>query len=436
MAECLNNSIGNITPPEEDNSPEAELEQTIHFIFMELGVPLVCIFGLVGNILNLMVLTREKIQCSLTRMEKSAHIGLIALAVSDFMFCLLALLFTLLPSKPPFYNAPSGVMYYHWLGGNFITLFIVSSTWLIVVMAGERYLAVCHPFKARNFISLKKTKITIIVVFVTCLISTVPLFFEKEIKKTLCSDMSSIYQIVVRSDYGSKGVSIRRLVWAIVFDFIPSLALLVFNTCLVWKIHSAKKLRKQMAPGHDVSRNTLTYHSQGQDSSETKHRMEGEYRQMSLRNASIERKNDFSFRSRIEADMVDSNGVQRMTYKTSLLKLKTKKRQSDSALNSVTATLVAVVLLFLILVSPSEVLKFIFSQIQEQSQAGEKRKLIVLHVTNFMQSVNFSVNFVLYCAVNKTFRSTLGSLFCYCFRSKTPAQSAGHIPVTHQQYLS
>jgi hypothetical protein len=35
----------------------------------------------------------------LTKMEKSAHLGLIGLAVSDFMFCLLALLFTLMPAQ-------------------------------------------------------------------------------------------------------------------------------------------------------------------------------------------------------------------------------------------------------------------------------------------------------------------------------------------------
>jgi hypothetical protein len=66
---------------------------------MEVGVPVVCAFGLIGNMLNLMVLTKEKIHRSLTKMEKSAHLGLIGLAVSDFMFCLLALLFTLMPAQ-------------------------------------------------------------------------------------------------------------------------------------------------------------------------------------------------------------------------------------------------------------------------------------------------------------------------------------------------
>ena len=433
MAECHNTSIGNITKPSEDTSPEAELERQIHFFFMELGVPLVCAFGLVGNVLNLMVLTREKIQCSLTKMEKSAHIGLIALAVSDFMFCLLALLFTLLPNRRSYYTQPSGVMYYHWLGGSFITLFIVTSTWLIVVMAGERYLAVCHPFKARKFISLRKTKITVLAVFLVCIVSTVPLFLEREIRETKCvNNHTTIFEIKIREEYGKYGVSIRRLVWAIFFDFIPCVALLYFNACLVWKIHTAKKLRREMAPGY--KREGLIYRSPTNDHSRTTYRTDDDtiaYCQLPLKNSASARikKNSYPHEG-------NSTKRRHVTQTTSLLSLKTKKRQSDNALNNVTATLVAVVVLFLILVSPSEVVKFIYSQIQGQSPVGEHYKKIILHVTNFMQSLNFSVNFVLYCAVNKTFRSTLSSIFCYCTRSNTPLPPPRQMPCTHVQELT
>ncbi|GFN75187.1 FMRFamide receptor [Plakobranchus ocellatus] len=91
------------------------------------------------------------------------------------------------------------------------------------------------------------------------------------------------------------------------------------------------------------------------------------------------------------------------------------RRPSDSALNSVTATLVAVVILFLVLVSPSELLKFSISY----TGASACQERIVLYVTNFMQVLNFSLNFVLYCAVNKTFRHTLHGLVCCCWLSIT-----------------
>ena len=90
--------------------------------------------------------------------------------------------------------------------------------------------------------------------------------------------------------------------------------------------------------------------------------------------------------------------------------MSSKRRFSDNALNSVTATLVAVVLTFLILVSPWELLKF---GLQYSSSPMDRYKMdIALHLTNLMQVLNFSFNFVLYCVVNKSFRNTLWKLVC------------------------
>ncbi len=45
-------------------------------------------FGILGNVLNLIVLTSKGLQKTMDRMEKSAHCGLVAMAVSDMCFCL------------------------------------------------------------------------------------------------------------------------------------------------------------------------------------------------------------------------------------------------------------------------------------------------------------------------------------------------------------
>lgn len=66
----------------------------IKYYIMDLAMPFVCALGIVGNLLSLLVLTTEKLNKTLTKMEISAHIGLMALAVSDFLFCLLVLIFT------------------------------------------------------------------------------------------------------------------------------------------------------------------------------------------------------------------------------------------------------------------------------------------------------------------------------------------------------
>ena len=61
--------------------------------------PSICVFGIIGNLLNLVVLTRKRLQCSMDRMEKSAHVGLVALALSDMMYCVFHLCTLVVPLK-------------------------------------------------------------------------------------------------------------------------------------------------------------------------------------------------------------------------------------------------------------------------------------------------------------------------------------------------
>lgn len=403
-------------------SHNAILEENISYYTMEVGVPIVCAFGMIGNVLNFMVLTREKISQSLTKMEKSAHIGLIGLAISDFMFCLLAFMYSRIEFKD-IYTELGVVLYFRWLSGPLITWFIVTSTWLTVAMAGERYLAVCHPFKARKIISLRKTRIIIGVVYLACLALTIPLGFEKIIKHCMDNQGNFFYIIDSRPEFTDNIISIRRLVWAILFDFIPCVALLYFNVCLIYKIHHAKKLRKSMAPAQNnevlltkYPRELFSYTTNSGSSNNSCNNRQLTFtapshcnhvkvhKQRSLRTYSNK-----SWRGSPQQSFSRSGTPQKK-------QMKARRRQTDNALNSVTATLVAVVVLFLILVSPSEVLKFIYI-----TMGGSKTHTykIIKNVTNLMQAINFSVNFVLYCAVNKSFRSGLAAIFCFiCKRGR------------------
>ena len=405
----------------ESVSDEADMEKLITYYSMEVGVPIVCCFGMIGNVLNFMVLTREKISRSLTKMEKSAHIGLIGLAISDFMFCLLAFIYTQIKFNDK-YTEVSGVLLFHWLGGALITWFIVTSTWLTVAMAGERYLAVCHPFKARKLISLKKTRIIITVVYIVCLALTIPIGFEKIIKDHLDCDGNIYYKIESRPEFTESVVVIRRLIWAILFDFIPCIALLYFNVCLIYKIHTAKTLRNAMAPAQKnevlltkYPRELFSYNSNSMSSN---YSMKDRHAQSFIHYSPTHKHRRHSAN---DEHRTYSNKSWRYSPQQSLSRnatpqkkqMRARRRQTDNALNSVTATLVAVVVLFLILVSPSEILKFIY---QVGGGSNTYTSKIVQSITNLMQAINFSVNFVLYCAVNKSFRSSLAAIFCFFCR--------------------
>ena len=258
MAACLNTSLyGNASSRAGDGvgGGEGEVdeysrrlaEQVEHYV-MKRGIPVISALGLVGNFLALLVLTKEKLHKSLTKMEISAHIGLIALAVSDLLFCLLVLLVTTLPFQET-YQAGEVLIYFHLVSGGLITVFIITSTWLIVVMAAERYVAVCHPLRARNLITLCRTRAYVIVLFLLCPLCTVPVFLESFIQTVTCADGRVLYRV---DKVSRDSVVVRRIVWAMCFDFMPCAALIYFNTCLIWKIHKAKQLREKMAP-HQTS---------------------------------------------------------------------------------------------------------------------------------------------------------------------------------------
>jgi hypothetical protein len=63
----------------------------IDWVVTEVLAPAVCLFGAVGNALNLVVLTRRRLRRSMDGLERSVRLGLVALAVSDAMFCIVYL---------------------------------------------------------------------------------------------------------------------------------------------------------------------------------------------------------------------------------------------------------------------------------------------------------------------------------------------------------
>lgn len=409
MPDCSNMTttvnISNLTNNDNDMSPEEHMAELVRYYAMDVAVPIVCGFGMLGNILNFMVLTREKIHHSLSKMENSAHIGLIALAVSDFMFCLLAFLYTQLEFQDH-YKELSIVLYYDWLGSSFITVFIITSTWLTVYMAGERYVAVCHPFKARKLISLRKTRTTVFLVYILCMSATVPLGFEKAIKSKNSTDGTILYSIETRPEFNDSVIGIRRLVWSILFDFIPCAALLYFNTCLIYKIHRAKIIRREMVPTQKQAA-LLTKHPRELFSYASHSGSSGSNQTVINLNNSTKR----CFSHKNSLPQYSSSQNQRQSPQLVTKSMKARRRHTDNALNSVTATLVAVVVLFLIFVSPSEILKFIFLW---SGGTQTHTYTIIRSITNLMQAINFSVNFVLYCAVNKSFRRSFRKIFCIC----------------------
>lgn len=330
-------------PMERQNVTESETEvqilENVSKVVYGYALPCVCVIGVVGNLMNLAILTRRKLQRSYRPIEQAANVCLVALALSDLMFCGFAFPTMLLPTDGR-YKTRGLLLYYSVYSAAIINIFIMISTWLTVTMATERYLAICHPLKDTSYMTIKKTKVIIVFVFILSISFNIPVFWRYTVEMD-SSNGTSVFYSVKKLDLGnSKSVDlVYRVFWAITGNFIPLILLVVFNICLCKKIHKSYKFRQK-----------------------------------------------FKF-----------------------------ERDNNDTSYTLTITLVVIVVMFLILVSPSEIVLFI-SKLSKHDNNNKYRISEVIF--NFMQSVNFSANFVLYCIISPYFRRTLRYIICCLWSSK------------------
>jgi len=142
----------------------------------------ICCFGLLGNAINLVVLSAKRYQTPSGRMQQFARIGLMALAVADSLFCL-----SILPhafvERDPVTDSVNFSLVFSAYGEPVINVFAMIGTWLTVAMATGRYAAVCHPFQARAAIGRTVALRTIAAVSSACVVFNVPRFFRNTIEK-------------------------------------------------------------------------------------------------------------------------------------------------------------------------------------------------------------------------------------------------------------
>lgn len=319
------------TPPQ----PTENLARTVeNFILTRLFL-VVCIFGLVGNILNLVVLSQKALTYKMGRMERSVYYGLIGLAASDMLICI-SVMPNVYVGTPRFsYASYDFRLFYIVYENAIVNTFLLSSTWLTVTMATSRYVAVCHPLKARQFIGKRFAVTSLIGVIVVCVIFNLPRYFRQTIATYDCLDGSQIF--IARPGKLRRGEAFERVYrW---FYFVagilaPLVLLIVCNAQLIRALRRA-----------------------------------GYVREMSR-----------------------------------------ASQHNTRAANRLTLTLVIIVVMYIVLFIPGEIINFL----KEFTTAGESTDIYNLAVAffNLLQAVNSAFNFVLYSAVNTHFRHTIYLIVC------------------------
>lgn len=137
--------IDNMTTTSEattDASPAAFASDTVSgsvVVAFEMYVsPLIALVGLVSNVVSVCVLARLErgsVAGGSSKMAQSAHIGLMSLALADFLYCLCVVPELFVKSRGPIFKDRGFDLFYLMYGHCWQNVFLFTSTWLTVTIA-------------------------------------------------------------------------------------------------------------------------------------------------------------------------------------------------------------------------------------------------------------------------------------------------------------
>ena len=330
-------------------SDEYETLADVIKVLQRIFVPIVCLFGILGNALTLLILTRKKLQKSCDGSERTVHMGLFSLCCSDLLVCICLLPHGLLAYSSFFESRHiTFTIVYRVYGSALANTFILTSTWCTVNMAASRYMAIVHPIKTRPLVSPTGTKISYFLVFTICMAFNVPRFFMEKISRIVCPDGSE--RFYTEPSYFHKNEGARTVfmwVYFVVGIFIPLATLAVCNIGLVKALIKSARLRKQC---------------------------------------------------RVPANHVKSN-------------------------LRITSILVTIVVMYIALVSPAEILSFVTDRLMRKDGHASEPLTFASELTNILQTINFSCNFLIYFILNVQFRVALKEMFRPCTCRREPPKN-------------
>ncbi|ELU18219.1 hypothetical protein CAPTEDRAFT_194389 [Capitella teleta] len=167
----------NITAFGRSKQISCDLPVSFYIIVNVIILGVICILGLIGNTLSVIVLHRE-------RGNRVVVLLLQSLAVADNACLILALIHVpfihgILPSIPRYSNTVRLVeVYFQKYIEPVAHMAQTGSIWTVVLLAANRYFAICRPFQAQTYLTMARTKIQVAGVVIFSVALNIPRFFQ------------------------------------------------------------------------------------------------------------------------------------------------------------------------------------------------------------------------------------------------------------------
>ncbi len=345
-------------------NPHAEFEHTVQVII----IPTLCSIGILGNLFNFVIFTytlRQKIG----QIETTAILGLIALGVSDLLFCAITVCgtFTTLHGDSVIF-AQRNFLYCVRIYGNYLqNVFLKMSNNLVMFIAIFRYLASNHALYARANIKGLHAVACTLFSFIFWILLYLPLLWEWEVNVINCGGQELLFISLGKYYFYPLIERIFTNLWAISGFVIPFCIILFCNLKIM--IKSFERFKKRSTTRTPKSSKTKRH----------------EYRNEHIC------KHSWKKFCNCSKETFDCHR---------------KRNAVANCVNHINITLLSICLAFLLFQSPSEVLHII----ELYSDISHINMDIGILVCNLLQTLNMSCNFPLYCLVNSRFRQVIKKL--------------------------
>ena len=365
------------------------------FLFILYG-PLfgsVCALGILGNVLSFILLHKYSPNSVASYLLKS-------LAVADNMFLIAASSVQIYPAMLMSVGQEHNLLpiypYIQTYAWPLVHMAQMTSVWMTVLVAGNRYIAVCKPLHALYLCTKGRVKTQMWLMIFLVVVYNTPRFFEYKfivINGTAEATNNSAEPETINIGLASLplyNIIYENVSYCLFVFFLPLSVLIFFNAHLVNALKHAGRQRKQITK------------SFSRDDSCTSSSATLTHPVYSLRGTS--------------SAMTMTTTTTTTTTPQPLSRAASRSATSADE-NNVTLVMIIIVLVFIICETPAalnQILYYVFPY--SDSECTHYNRFY--NICNLLVVLNSSLNFVIYCFFRRQFQQQLATL-CFCRQSRT-----------------
>ena len=208
-------------------------------VIRDVILPVICACGIVGIVLTVIVLTRKN-------MSTSTNCYLIGLSVSDCLFLLLLFCMSVAERGPM--EKGSRAFYVFQVVATYMQILmnvcLLASIWTTVILAVERYFAICQPFMVGRLPSVRRARQILILNFFICCILRLPSFFAYRV--SLHDDVSTnqTWVYILPSEFSTHYAYSYVYPWIVdvtIMSVVPFVLLATLNICLMLQVRKSNR---------------------------------------------------------------------------------------------------------------------------------------------------------------------------------------------------